>query len=135
MKWFMNDCCDLYVNILWVDMHDKYMILEIIWWNGQEPWMIHELIWLQILTTLYDERYVVIMLMTKWWMIYAQWEFYELQFSTWLCTLCLPTCKRTCVVMDKYLMLNCITCDIKGLLTVFSSHCNHDTDKWSWPTV
>ena len=82
IKWPMNDCYDLYVNKLWFDMHEKYVIFELLWWNGQEPCMIHESIWSQMLTTLYDERYAVIMIMTKWWMMYAQWELYELYYST-----------------------------------------------------
>ena len=39
-------------------------------------------------------------------------------------------------VMDMYLMFdNAFAYDIKGLSTVYSSHCDHDTEKRYWPTV
>ena len=36
---------------------------------------------------------------------------------------------ETCLEMDMYLMYELLTCDIKGLSIVYSSHCDHDKDK------
>ena len=51
----MIDCYDSYMNNLWVDIHEKYVIFELVWWDGQEPFMIYEPICDQMLTMLYDE--------------------------------------------------------------------------------
>ena len=65
----------------------------------------------------------------------CSWIILWLTLSTWLCTLWLRTCKRTCIKMNMHICMNCITWDIKGLLTVYSSHCDHDTDRCYRPTV
>ena len=72
---------------------EKDVILELIWCNGSEQCVIHEPIWWQMLTKLYVERYMVIMILRKWWMLHAQWESYELHYSTWICTWWLQTVK------------------------------------------
>ena len=37
--------------------------------------------------------------------------------------------------INGYASKYCITWDLKGLVTVYSSHCDHDTDRYNRPTV
>ena len=109
-------------------MHGKYLIL----------------IWLEYDTRIYMNTYVAYVI---WWKIcgyhdsmkemnapcyekfmsysfvhdYVLYDYQHVKGYVWL---------WICLLWLKY-----ITWDIKGLLTVYSSHCNHDTDKWYRPLV
>ena len=109
----------VYVNNLWVDMHENYMLLELyekygwvwlltwpcLWWFMWSLWL-----W-QVMNDVCSMRTLWVILL---YMIMYSW------LRTW---------KRTCTEMDMHL---CIALHEikKGLSTVYSSHCDYDTERY-----
>ena len=110
----MNDCYDLYVSNLWIDMHEKYVILELIWWNGKEPCLIYESIWLQMLPKSYVGNYVVIYDLDKVMNDTCSMRILWVTFEYMSMYLMITDRNGAYIMIDMYLMYDCITYDIKG---------------------
>ena len=106
----------IYMWATWVVMHGKNVIRELIWFNGNEWCLIYESIWFQMLPKSYVGNYVVIYdldkVMNDTCSMRILWVTYE-DMSMYLM---ITDRKGACIMIDMYLMYDCITYDIKGVV-------------------
>ena len=128
--------CMIVMSHTWMTYEMICMKLICVTWVTRKVW---------IVTYVCYQIYVIAKLTMLWWFMWSLWVWQEMNdvcsMRMWwvislymIMYLWLQSMKKD-MYINGYASKCCITWDLKGLVTVYSSHCDHDTDRYDRPTV